>query len=77
MKKYVRVTFQDLGDGVVRPQVIHWEDGRAWTITEVIRVIPRYPFDYDRFCKRYEISIGDYETALYRDKDGWFVDTKE
>lgn len=76
MRKPVTVHAHDLGGGVIRPWLIVYDDGRSWKITEVLKVVPRYQYDWHETVTLYEIMIGNHRTELFRGKDGWFVEPK-
>lgn len=76
MRKYVTVNTHDLGGGIIKPWQIVFDDGRAWRITEVLKVVPSYPYDWHENVTYYQIMIGDHRTELFRGNDGWFVEMK-
>lgn len=76
MRKYVTVHARELSPGIIRPQVIAFDDGRSWHITEVLKVIPNYAYDWHETVTYYQIMIGYHRTELFHGKDGWFVELK-
>ncbi len=71
MKKvYVKVDYQVIGGGAIRPTRIHWQDGRTWDITKTLYSCT----SEDEFKGiRYTVLIGSAEKYLYRVGDKWYV----
>lgn len=76
MRKSVTVHYYTLPGRIIRPHTIAFDDGRSWHITEVLKVVPRYQYDWHETVTYYQIMIGDHRTELFHGKDGWFVELK-
>ena len=76
MYKRVKVSSQDLGGHVIRPRYIEWEDGRLFHITEIVHVSRNVEYEWDKRATVYDIKIGNHQTKLYQDAEGWFVKPK-
>ncbi len=69
-KVYVKVDYQVLTGGAVRPTRIHWHDGRTWDIRKTLHSCT----SEDEFEGiRYTVLIGSAEKYLYRVGDRWYV----
>ena len=73
MKKvYVKVDYQILLGGVIRPVVIHWYDGRTWAIKKTLHICTSGD-DFEGI--RYTVLIENEEKYLYRIGDKWYVES--
>lgn len=71
-KVYVKVDYQILIGGTIRPIRIHWNDDRTWEIKKVLHSCSS-TYDYEGI--RYTILIGSAERYLYRVDDKWYVES--
>ena len=73
MKKvFVDVECKVLKNGTLRPQKIHWSDGRVWIIKRTLHSCTSSEGEFEGI--RYTIKIGSAEKYLYRDGLQWYVD---
>lgn len=71
-KKFVKVDYQILTGGAVRPTCIHWHDGRIWNIDKTLHSCTS-ECDFEGI--RYTVLIGGAEKYLYRIDDKWYVES--
>lgn len=72
MKKiYVKVDYQILVGGAIRPVRLHWHDGRTWDITKTLHSCTSTG---DFKGTRYTVLIGNAERYLYRTENAWYVE---
>lgn len=69
-KVFVKVDYQILDGGAVRPVRIHWRDGRVWDIDKTLHTCTS---EDDFKGIRYTILIGSAERYLYRIGEQWYV----
>lgn len=68
---FVKVDYQVLTGGAVRPIRIYWHDGRTWDIIKTLHVCTS---EDDFKGIRYTVLIGSAEKYLYRINDKWYVE---
>lgn len=68
---FVKVDYQVLTGGAVRPIRIYWHDGRIWDIIKTLHVCTS---EDDFKGIRYTVLIGSAEKYLYRINDKWYVE---
>lgn len=71
-KKYVTVTVEVDADGIIRPLMILWDDGRQWKVTKVLHTCTPSHREFEGI--RYTIIVGRAVKYLYRDGQRWYVD---
>ena len=72
MKKvFVKVDYQILAGGAVRPLRIYWRDGRIWDIKKTLHICTS---EDDFSGTRYTVLIGSAEKYLYRIGSKWYVE---
>ena len=71
---YVKVDYQVLVGGAIRPVRIHWYDGRTWEIKKTLHSCASVD-DFEGI--RYTVLIGNAEKYLYRIDDKWYVEAIE
>ena len=73
MKKvFVDVECKVLKNGTLRPQEIHWSDGRVWIIKRTLHSCTSSEGEFEGI--RYTILIGSAEKYLYRTGSQWYVE---
>ena len=73
-KVFVKVDYQVIDGGAVRPVCIHWHDDRVWKIKKTLHSCT----SEDEFKGiRYTVLIGSAEKYLYRIDDQWYVESIE
>ena len=76
MKKvYVVVDSEQDSNGNIRPQKIHWKDGRIWNITRVLLMFKTNVNNQPVI--QYNVLIHGQQKQLYKEKDKWFVIPKD
>ena len=76
MKKvYVVVDSKQDTNGNIRPQKIHWKDGRVWNITRVLLMFKTNV--NNQSVLQYNVLIHGQQKQLYKEKDKWFVIPKD
>ena len=70
-KVFVKVDYQVLAGGAIRPTRIHWHDGRTWNIDKTLHSCTS---EHDFKGIRYTVLIGSAEKYLYRIGDKWYVE---
>ena len=69
---FVKVDYQVLAGGAIRPIRIYWHDGRTWEIKKTLHSCA----SEDSFKGiRYTVLIGSAEKYLYRIGDKWYVES--
>lgn len=71
-KKYVSVNAEVDTDGVIRPLLIRWHDGRQWEVTKVLHTCTASHDEFEGV--RYTVKIGRAVKYLYREGRRWYVD---
>lgn len=71
-KKYVSVNAEVDTDGVIRPLLIRWHDGRQWEVTKVLHTCTASHDEFEGV--RYTVKIGRAVRYLYREGQRWYVD---
>ena len=71
-KKYVSVNAEVDTDGVIRPLLIRWHDGRQWEVTKVLHTCTASHDEFEGV--RYNVKIGRAVKYLYRKGQRWYVD---
>lgn len=71
-KIYVKVDYQVLVGGSIRPVRIYWCDGRTWDIKKTLHSCTSVG-DFEGI--RYTVLIGSAEKYLYRVDDKWYVES--
>ena len=71
-KVFVKVDYQVLTGGAIRPTRIHWHDGRVWDIEKTLHSCTSQ-CDFEGI--RYTVLIGSAEKYLYRIGDKWYVES--
>ena len=71
-KVFVKVDYQILAGGAIRPTRIHWHDGRIWNIDKTLHACTS---ECDFKGIRYTVLIGSAEKYLYRLGSQWYVDS--
>ena len=71
-KKYVSVSAEVDTDGVIRPLLIRWHDGRQWEVTKVLHTCTASHDEFEGV--RYTVKIGRAVKYLYREVQRWYVD---
>ena len=71
-KVFVKVDYQVLSGGAVRPIRIHWHDGRVWDIKKTLHACTSQS-DFEGI--HYTVLIGSAEKYLYRIGDTWYVES--
>ena len=69
---FVKVDYQVLTGGAVRPTRIHWHYGRTWDIAKTLNSCTS---EGDLKGMSYTILIGSAEKYLYRIDDKWYVES--
>ena len=59
-------------DGVIRPLLIRWHDGRQWEVTKVLHTCTASHDEFEGI--RYTVKIGRAVKYLYREGRRWYVD---
>ena len=71
-KVFIKVDYQILSCGAIKPLRIHWHDGRTWEIKKTLHSCT----SADEFKGiRYTVIIGSAEKYLYRIDDKWYVES--
>lgn len=68
---FVKVDYQILTGGAIRPIQVHWHDGRIWKIDKTLHACTSEEFK----GIRYTVLIGSAEKYLYRIDDRWYVES--
>ena len=71
-KVFVDVEYKTLRSGAFRPQIIHWIDGRVWTVKRTLHSCTSSNGEFEGI--RYTILIGSAEKYLYRTGTQWYVE---
>ena len=69
-KVFVKVDYQVLTGGAIRPTRIHWHDGRTWNIDKTLHSCTS---EHDFKGIRYTVLIGSAEKYIYRVNHEWYV----
>lgn len=72
-KVFVDVEYKTLRSGALRPQIIHWIDGRVWTVKRTLHSCTSSNGEFEGI--RYTILIGSAEKYLYRTGTQWYVES--
>ena len=70
-KVFVKVDYQVLAGGAIRPTRIHWHDGRIWNIDKTLHACTS---ECDFKGIRYTVLIGSAEKYIYRLGSKWYVE---
>ena len=70
-KVFVKVDYQVLAGGAIRPTRIHWHDGRIWNIDKTLHACTS---ECDFKGIRYTVLIGSAERNIYRVGSSWYVE---
>ena len=73
-KRYVEVTARFTEDGAVRPLTITWDDGRVFTIDQIMDVRQAASLKVGGTGVRYLVRIGHTKTFLFYENPRWFVE---
>ena len=68
---FVKVDYQVLVGGAVRPTRVHWHDGRIWNVKKTLHSCTS---ECDFQGVRYTVLIGSAEKYIYRIGDQWYVE---
>ncbi|MCL2332324.1 MAG: hypothetical protein FWC54_02405 [Actinomycetia bacterium] len=75
-KRYVEVVARFDEDGAVLPLAIVWEDGRRFSVDEILDRRQATSLKVGGTGVRYLVRIGNAETYLYYEEPRWFVEAK-
>ena len=72
IERWLSVTAEVDTDGVIRPLLIRWHDGRQWEVTKVLHTCTASHDEFEGV--RYTVKIGRAVRYLYREGQRWYVD---
>lgn len=73
-KRYVEVVSRTDEEGAVRPLSIGWNDGRSFTIDQILDTRQAASLKVGGTGIRYLVRIGRTETFLWYENPRWFVE---
>ena len=73
-KRYVEVTARFAEDGTLRPLTITWDDGRVFTVDQVLDVRQAASLKVGGTGVRFLVRIGRTTTFLFYENPRWFVE---
>lgn len=75
-KTYVHITAEHDINGIVKPTILQWEDGRKWPIEKVFDVRMAASLKAGGQGLRYTCRIANKQVFLFCDEGRWFVEGK-
>ncbi len=75
-KKFVTITAKHDTNGIVKPTILHWEDGRKWEIEKVLDVRQAASLKAGGLGIRYTCRIAGKQVNLFHDENKWFIEGK-
>ena len=73
-KVFVGITAEHDASGIVKPTMLHWEDGRKWPIEKVLDVRIAASLKAGGQGLRYTCKIANKQVFLFCDEGRWFIE---
>lgn len=75
-KVFVAITAEHDTNGIIKPTILHWEDGRKWDIDKVYDVRQAASLKAGGQGMRYTCRIAGKQVFLFCDDGKWFIEGK-
>ena len=76
-RAYVKVVVEYSLEGIIRPLMVEWEDGRRFEVDRLLDVRRAASTKAGGQGMRYTVRILGHETYLFEDEGRWFVEAKD
>jgi len=73
-KVFVQITAEHDTNGMIKPTVLHWSDGRKWEIEKVFDVRMAVSLKAGGQGLRYTCRIANKQVYLFCDDGKWFIE---
>ena len=73
-KTFVTVTAEHDTNGMIKPTVLHWSDGRKWEIEKIFDVRMAASLKAGGQGVRYTCRIANKQVYLFFDDGKWFIE---
>jgi len=76
-KKCIEISARFSTSGIITPKVIHWEDGRNFSVDRIIDVQRAASLKAGCLGMRYICEVHGKEVLLFNDDNKWFMEVDD